>query len=552
MKKLFLIAAAGLALTSQAFAQGNEVIVVFNSRVPESKAVAEHYARRRAVPANQVVGLPLPTGETMTREQFIEELQKPLRKHLEAEKLFTFGPATNRFPPEVGQDKAFRVVTSARVRYAALCYGVPVKILRDTKLAEPHTEKLPPELRRNEAAVDTQLACLLDWEGVLPWTGPIRNPYYGVTNLAALHPTNGLLMVTRLDGPSPTIARGLVDKAIEAETNGLLGRAYFDARGLTNGGYKDGDVWMRLGARVARQSGFETVLDDQPATFSAGFPMSQIAFYAGWYDQQVSGPFTRPTVEFVPGAFAYHLYSFGAQTIRNSNETWVATLLQKGAACTMGAVDEPYLSGTPDISMFIAHWLGGHRTFGEAAYVGQTVLTWQITIVGDPLYRPVTGLQKLEREKDAPSEWALLAMLVQREASGLPPTEAVRTVEFSPVTRRSAVLTEKLGDVYLAQGKMSDALDMYEGALRRGPSPMQRLRLLLSLAEKRAALGADDKALAWYETVLKEFPDYPEALRLRRQMLVLAKRLGRANLVEQFEGEIRRLSPPAAGGTKQP
>ena len=35
--------------------------------------------------------------------------------------------------------------------------------------------------------------------------------------------------------------------------------------------------------------------------------MSHIAIYCGWYDASVSGPFALPKVEFMPGAFAYHL-----------------------------------------------------------------------------------------------------------------------------------------------------------------------------------------------------------------------------------------------------
>src|SRR6185436_17761826 len=155
-------------------------------------------------------------------------------------------------------------------------------------------------------------------------------------------------------GPSPDLALGLVDKALEAETNGFWGRAYFDSRGFTNGDYVLGDHWIRGAAEVARRMGFETELDEKPTTFTAGHPLSDIALYAGWYDQVVTGPFTRPTVDFRPGAFAYHLYSFGAQTIRTSNSTWVAMLLQKGATCTMGATEEPYLSGTPDLLVFLS------------------------------------------------------------------------------------------------------------------------------------------------------------------------------------------------------
>jgi uncharacterized protein (TIGR03790 family) len=54
---------------------------------------------------------------------------------------------------------------------------------------------------------------------------------------------------------------------MQAETNGLWGRAYFDLRGLTNGDYKKGDDWLRGAAEAARRYGFETVVDDRPETF---------------------------------------------------------------------------------------------------------------------------------------------------------------------------------------------------------------------------------------------------------------------------------------------
>ena len=125
-------------------------------------------------------------------------------------------------------------------------------------------------------------------------------------------------------------------------------------------------------------------------------------------------------------------------------------------------------------------------------------------------------------------------------------------LESEPATRRSAVLTEKVGDLYWAHGKIPDAIGAYEAALNRGPSPMQRLRLMLSLAEKRAVYGPDDKALAWYDTVLKEFPNYPDALKLHQQMLPIAKRIGRANVVERCEKEIQRLSAAPVNSTKRP
>ena len=101
-------------------------------------------------------------------------------------------------------------------------------------------ENLRPEMRRDEAAVDSELALLPLIEEKLPLAGPLRNPVYTTTNAAMLHPTNGVLLVTRLDGPTPAIARGLVDKALQAEADGLWGRAYFDLRNITEPGLQAG------------------------------------------------------------------------------------------------------------------------------------------------------------------------------------------------------------------------------------------------------------------------------------------------------------------------
>ena len=89
--------------------------------------------------------------------------------------------------------------------------------------------------------MDSELILLPESRENYPLAGPLRNPLFGATNAAWLNPANGALIVARLDGPPAGIASALVDKAMEAETNGLWGRAYFDLRGLTNGAYKPGD-----------------------------------------------------------------------------------------------------------------------------------------------------------------------------------------------------------------------------------------------------------------------------------------------------------------------
>ena len=158
---LTLLAAAGLRIPPSAQAEGraDEVVVVYNKRLAESKDVADYYATRRGVPSKQVLGLELPISEEISRETFERELQEPLLRALERNRWLVFDtrqvPATNGNPARSGS-----YVHSAQVRYVVLCYGIPLRILPDPTRQEPASTNLTRELQRNEAAVDSELATL--------------------------------------------------------------------------------------------------------------------------------------------------------------------------------------------------------------------------------------------------------------------------------------------------------------------------------------------------------------------------------------------------------
>jgi uncharacterized protein (TIGR03790 family) len=526
---------------------GDEVIVIYNSRMAESKALAYYYAEHRHVPAKQVFGFALPVVEDISRSEFRNALQLPLAKKLESERLWHVGP--QHFAATTNQPALTRrAVVQSKIRFALLCYGVPLRIAPAPELKEEAAEKLRPEMRRNEAAVDSELALLPLLEENLPLAGPLRNPVFSATNSTTLHPTNGVLMVTRLDGPTSGIAQRLVDKALVAETDGLWGRAYFDLRNTSDPGFKLGDNWIRNASEISRRLGYETIVDENPGTFPAGFPMSQIALYLGWYTQDISGPLAQPTVEFMPGAFAYHLHSFSAASLRSTNRNWVGPLLAKGATISMGCVNEPYLSGTPDVGVFVARLLYYGLTFGEAAYASQPVLSWQTTVVGDPLYRPA-GQNPEQLHHDLESrhsplvEWSYLRWANINLANGKPIAEWVTFLEQLELTRKSAVLTEKLGDLYADQGKPDSASHAYAQALKLEPSPQQRVRLLLSLGEKLVGLDRAQEAYEAYQQLLQEFPSYPDRLGVCRKLLPLAQQLHKQEEAEKLEIEIKRLAP---------
>ena len=526
---------------------GDSVVVVYNKNLRDSKKLAEYYAEKRSVPSRQLFGVDVnANSEEISRADFRDRIQRPLFDWLVKEKLFTLNTQSR----VEATNAPYRPIADAKIRYMVLCYGMPLTITRDPTRVEEGMATIPEPLRgRNEAAVDADLALLPAAYENIPLTGPFRSPFYLSTNGPALHPTNGIVLVTRLDGPTPEIARGLVDKALQAEANGLWGRAYFDARGITNGDYRLGDDWMRVGAEIARRFGFETTLDDNPATFAADFPMSQIAFYAGWYDASASGPFTQPKVEFMPGAFAYHLHSFSAATLRSKTEHWVGPLLAEGATISMGCVAEPYLAGTPNIAAFLEHFGFRRFSFGEAAYSCQPSLSWQTTVVGDPLYRPFGQPPdvlhyKLEQTRNPLVEWSHLRVVDLNEANGMGADDLLKYIEQIPTTFKSAVLTEKRGDLYRKKNSLTVACDAYTAALKLKPSPQQKIRLLMNLGELQTQQGQNQAALDAYKQLIKEVPDYPGAVTVYQHLASLADKLGKKSDAEKYTKEVQRITGP--------
>ena len=100
---------AALVLTAFAFLlhpqsasaapSGEEVVVIYNNKVPASEDVARHYAEVRHVPKEQVIGFELSAEEEISRIDFDESLAKPLAHELESRKLWRMGtvlwPITN-------------------------------------------------------------------------------------------------------------------------------------------------------------------------------------------------------------------------------------------------------------------------------------------------------------------------------------------------------------------------------------------------------------------------------------------------------------------------
>ena len=213
------------------------------------------------------------------------------------------------------------------------------------------------------------------------------------------------MMVARLDGLTPQDVRDLIAEAVVTEQAGLDGKVVVDSRGLSlppPGGKPDGyapfDEQLRQLARYLEKTGrLEVVHDDESGIITAtdaGPAVEGVALYVGWYRLRDY----EPALAFVPGAVGYHVASHEMKSLRSKGETgWAAGLLRDGVAATLGPVDEPYLSAFPPPAAFFPLLMTGELTLAEVYWATVPQTSWQMAIVGDPLYRPFAARPALDR-----------------------------------------------------------------------------------------------------------------------------------------------------------
>jgi uncharacterized protein (TIGR03790 family) len=498
-----------------------DLIVVFNVNVPESRQVAEYYARKRHIPKENLVGVKVSRGEDMTRQEYDQQLLPPLQHKVVELRLGRLNPAillVYGIPLRVGsaslspaeqelqvlariQDKKTTsrawgklqelqgLLTTVKPPQRPLNPVTGLTAQDVVKLATqlmpraerflkwPRDNKVPPATRTRVEALVAELngrrpgengelgkkekeefqrqaipnpfasqapgqeglkpgASLaaqaqflgdkmrssggllgelrfwdhLNWIYERPRTGAAVDSELTllmVENYPTVqwlpNPLNlrcdetpamqrfrqAVVMVGRLDGPTPEIARRLVDDALKIEATGLTGTCYLDARGLKSPAQPGSYAWydahlVRLAELMKEHSKFKVVLDQRPGLFLPG-SCPEAALYCGWYSlaKYVASCTWRQ------GAVAYHVASAEATTLRKpGSQVWCKRMLEEGVAATLGPVSEPYLLAFPLPDDFFPLLMTGSRTLLEVYFRTVPQLSWQMILIGDPLYTP--------------------------------------------------------------------------------------------------------------------------------------------------------------------
>jgi len=252
---------------ARAAVEPRDVVLIVNKNLEVSREVAETYVTLRNVPRNNVIELDLPLADDISRDDYNRLMVAPLRAILTERKLkpkvlltiygvpLRVGPQT---PSAKDRDEMTKIKTeldAAQVQNTKLLESI--KVLERDKERDPQSplaEVIPrrqaeqlatkqkigilEERQRqlsqaeSEASVDSELMLL--WWNNYPLGRWVINPlYWQFSDRTRTGPASAVLMTCRLDGPSPAIAKRLVQDAVQVEKNGgLRGKVYIDARGI--------------------------------------------------------------------------------------------------------------------------------------------------------------------------------------------------------------------------------------------------------------------------------------------------------------------------------
>jgi len=380
-----------------------QILIIANGDIAESVRIAQYYCEKRAVPAGNILTLPLGGNlrDEISRDDYEKNLAKPIRRKLSTREfagkikclLTTYG-----VPVKVGKRGPLKAkqVELNRLKKRRQQVKETLERLRQSGAADAskrkeHINRQLTALQlqidyivgnQTDACVDSELSMVLSDNYELHRWQPNKLKKGG------LFFSFRTLMVCRLDGPGENIAFGLIDKAIAAERKGLNGVAYIDSGYSETRGakslYAEYDKSLRETARMIRQQTVMKVVAESTKELFAPGTCPRAAIYCGWYSLKKY----VDAFDFIDGAIGYHISSLEAVDLRDPNSTqWCPAMLADGVTATLGAVAEPYLHSFPKPDEFFSELLDG-RCLVEAYYRTKPFNSWQLLLIGDPLYTP--------------------------------------------------------------------------------------------------------------------------------------------------------------------
>ena len=147
--------------------------------------------------------------------------------------------------------------------------------------------------------------------------------------------------------------------------------------------FYDRSIYLAAGL-VAKNEIMTVVVNDKSELFKPG-ECPNAALYCGWYSLAKY----VPAFSWQKGAVGYHIASAECSTLRSKNsQVWCKRMLEEGVAATIGPTSEPYVQAFPIPEIFFGLLVDGRLSLAECYALAKPFWSWQMVLIGDPLYRP--------------------------------------------------------------------------------------------------------------------------------------------------------------------
>ena len=405
--------ATTLASAAPGFAlEPKQVVVIANQDASGSVKLARYYMEKRDIPQKHLLQLRIADQESCSREDYERDVVPRVREFLKKTDplgnirclVTVYGIPLKILPPEMSK-KEKDLLEGLRKKHRSIdgeLKAVPKEADEKRKRLESDLDAVLKQMNgitREDyrSAFDSELALVR--AGTYNLSQWVPNPtFIGFRDRKLEIPAGSVLMVSRLDGPTEEIVRRIIDDSLEIEMKGLQGKAYFDARwpkpDETNArqlgsGYAFYDRSIHLAAeRVGKSGEIPVVIDDKEQLFKEG-ECPDAVLYCGWYSLAKY----VDAFSWKPGAVGYHIASGECATLKGKDsQVWCKRMLEKGVAATIGPVSEPYVQAFPVPEVFFGLLVEGRLALAECYALSTPYLSWQMVLIGDPLYRPFRKL----------------------------------------------------------------------------------------------------------------------------------------------------------------
>ena len=405
--------ATTLASAAPGFAlEPKQVVVIANQDASGSVKLARYYMEKRDIPQKHLLQLRIADQESCSREDYERDVVPRVREFLKKTDplgnirclVTVYGIPLKILPPEMSK-KEKDLLEGLRKKHRSIdgeLKAVPKEADEKRKRLESDLDAVLKQMNgitREDyrSAFDSELALVR--AGTYNLSQWVTNPaFIGFRDRKLEIPAGSVLMVSRLDGPTEEIVRRIIDDSLEIEMKGLQGKAYFDARwpkpDETNArqlgsGYAFYDRSIHLAAeRVGKSGEIPVVIDDKEQLFKEG-ECPDAVLYCGWYSLAKY----VDAFSWKPGAVGYHIASGECATLKGKDsQVWCKRMLEKGVAATIGPVSEPYVQAFPVPEVFFGLLVEGRLALAECYALSTPYLSWQMVLIGDPLYRPFRKL----------------------------------------------------------------------------------------------------------------------------------------------------------------